>query len=104
MLRKLIKNLEHQVPGATCIRYEMDINKDIVEGFHVPMLVQASLTFKLGHPIHDKLLASLHSTHGKITRVSVKPKFIERKLGEPNPYVLEVEVDLTDANLGELND
>ncbi len=104
MLRKLIKNLEHQVPGANCVKYEMDINKEIVEGFHVPMSVQACLTFHLGHPVADQTLQRMHPTHGRISRYTVRPSLLDRKIGEKNPLTLEVEIDLTDTNLGELND
>jgi hypothetical protein len=103
MLKKLIRNLEHQIPGASCTGYELDINCEIVEGFHVPMLVEAYIVFKVAS-VKDETLMKLHPMLGKIKEWRVTPNFLTQKIGEPNQRKIEIYLDLRDANLGELND
>ena len=103
MLKKLIRSLEHQIPGSSCTGYELDVTCEIVEGFHVPTLVEAFLSFRVAS-VKDETLMKLHPALGVIKEWKVSPSFLTQKLGEANERKVDIIIDLRDANLGELND
>lgn len=107
MLKRLIREVEHQLPTSNCVSYEYDKDVQILGGMHVNIMTQATLVLHASH-LPSKPDFGIKPSIGRVTRIESRgrraPPTFGNVLGEPIGFEVLIEIDLTQVEEKELYD